>query len=278
LDPIERLLVLYAELKLVTLVGRPKQHRYALDTLGEVVDERSDWSFQDSALSPLRSPNRGETETSKTRFVVKKVNDKGVMQTRQLVIHKAEDGSGSFLLNYDRQGFLKRRMDLATLAQLELVGTDPRVLGLLFLGFVEAGGATESLLADSKDRYILVVFQDAVQRTAFIDSLQPVLDAVMAESLGPAPHPRSPSSVRDLARVAQAATSPGDVDAKLARAPSRPAAPAAVASRLQSFSGGLTRPRASCAPKIPATALRQAVIFASALGATQSSESETPDS
>lgn len=276
-NPIEKLLVLYTKLKLVTLVGRPKSHEYALDTFNNVVDAHSDWSFEESAMSPTRSRVRDTAKVQTDNmgrpwFTVKKINNRGLMQTRQLVIHIAKDGTNGFLLNYDRQGFLKRRMDLTTLAQVELVSTDPRVLGLLFLGFEESTNPGVSLLVDSKDRYLLVVFEDEAHRTSFVDALHPVVDKVMEHALGgvagaPASgsYRRSPSSraLGDIAKAAQAITRGAkeaitDLDHKLVSSPRLP-----HLSMVAGETAGLVRPRARMKPHIVARASCVAAMLAS---------------
>ncbi|KAA0170283.1 hypothetical protein FNF27_02127 [Cafeteria roenbergensis] len=213
-DPVDRLMELYSGLKCVTLVGASQRHHFALDTFDKEVDGDTDFDFIESTLSVPSSPmssratarrpsiigpsqrlhetqSHGVDDLGRPWFVVKKINVRGVMQTRQMVLHcDLAEASHSFLLNYDRHGFIRRRLQLQALAQIEQMMTDDRLLGLLFIKRVKSHEREESIIADAKDSYYLLLFKSGQERQVFVETLQNMLNSTMSSSSEEAiPHP-----------------------------------------------------------------------------------------
>jgi hypothetical protein len=243
-DDVDKLFQLYLAMKKVTLVGRVHKHTYAFDTF-EAVEEEHDWDlFQDTPQIAPVSEGAAPGDSHRDRsgrpwYVVKKVNRRGVLQTRQVVLHRDKDDLlSSCLLNYNRQGFLHKRLLLSDLGQIELSSKDPRILGLLFVASAESKkGELSSFILESRDTHFLLVFHTAEDRTKFLDDLNPILRAIVeldnaASSTtakpAPAPEPAPEPEVTKKASLSSSLLSA----AKMQRKASNAAAAIAASTEL----------------------------------------------
>jgi len=179
---------LYAQAKRVTLVGDAELHKVGTDTFEGPITDSEDFSFMESSSRSYEGPDdehggaggvlhrqqtSGLDRMGNKWFVVKKINAMGKMQTRRLLIW--EKSGVRELQNFDRQGFLRKRFPLSTLAQVEEVQTDSRMVGVLFVPDQD-GVAQESIISGQRDSKYNLIFETTERRDDFVAHLLDVAE------------------------------------------------------------------------------------------------------